>query len=474
MRRSTLIRRARGLGSVDLTLAGYAGACLLLGGASAAGAIANGLLQLAAVAILAWLALTPAPVLAPKPSRLFWGLLAGLGAVAALQLLPLPPAIWGALPGRAPILAEYRLLGAPLPWLTLSLTPDRAVASLLALLPFLATLFLTMRSTTEGRVAAAWVAISVAAASIAVGSVQLFSGGASRLYLYQITNRGDAVGFFANRNHLATLFLMVLPFVAALAARDAQSGKREVARRRPLYVGTFLFLTFGAALNGSSAGLALLGPCVAASALIFLRGVGRTVPTRYVAGGAAAMLAVLLFVSVGPYHGRFLDKAISGGNSATRGTSISLTAHAARDFLPLDSGVGSFRHIYTRYENLQTLNNQFVNHAHDDWVEITLETGVMGLALLVGLCVWLAIQARASWSGAARAGSLARAGLTAIVLLLLHSLVDYPARTAAILWMAGWAIGIVATPTPTARATPAPSPTEPGAEAPAARTFVAD
>ncbi len=474
MRRSTLIRRARALSPVDLVLAGYAGACLLLGGASAAGAIANAMLQLAAVAIIAWLALTPAPLLAATPSRLFWWLLAGLGVVAALQLIPLPPAIWGALPGRAPILAEDRLLGGPTPWLTLSLAPDRAVASLLALLPFLATLFLTMRSTTDGRVATAWVAIAVAALSIAVGSVQLFSGGASRLYLYEVTNRGDAVGFFANRNHLATLFLMALPFVAALAARDAQSGRRDVARRRPLYIGTFLFLTFGAALNGSSAGLALLGPCVAASALIYLRGVGRMVPRRYVAGGAAAMLAVLLFVSVGPYHGRFLDKAISGGNSATRGTSISLTARAARDFLPLGSGVGSFRHIYTRYENLQTLNNQFVNHAHDDWVEVTLETGLMGLALLAGLCVWLAIQGRALWSGTARAGSLARAGLTAVVLLMLHSLVDYPARTAAILAIAGWAIGIVATPKPASRTSSAPTPDDASTEAPTARAFVPD
>ena len=474
MRRSGLIRRARSLTPPDLVLASYAGACLLLGGASAAGAIANGLLQLAAVAILAWLSLTPAPTLTTVPSRLFWWLLSGLGVVAALQLVPLPPALWGALPSRAAILAEYRLLGAPAPWLTLSLAPDRAVNSLLALLPFLATLFLTMRSTVEGRVAAIWVAVAVAAASIAVGSVQLFSGGASRLYLYQITNTGDAVGFFANRNHLATLFLMVLPFIAAMAARDAQSGRRDVARRRPLYIGAFLFLTFGAALNGSSAGLALLGPCIGASALIYLRGVGRSVPARYVAIGAAVFGAALLFVSVGPYRGRFLDKAISGGNSATRGTSIALTARAAKDFLPLGSGVGSFRHIYTRYENSQTLNNQFVNHAHDDWVEVVLETGLMGLALLSGLCVWLTVQARSLWSGDTRTGSLARAGLTSVVLLLLHSLVDYPARTAAILYLAALAIGIVATPRPASRASRAPKPDEAEETVPAARAFVAD
>lgn len=473
MRQPRLIRRTRSLTPVDRALAGFGAACLILGGASAGGAIANAFLQLCAVGLLAWLALTTAPADPWPESRLFGWLLAGLGVIAALQLVPLPPALWGALPGRHVFIDEYRLLGVDPPWLTLSLAPDRAVASLLSLLPFLATLFLALRSTAAGRVAFMWGVIAVAALSILVGSLQLFSGGTSPLYFYQITNNGDAVGFFANRNHLSTLFLMTLPFVAALAARDAQSESKERARRGPLYIGCFAFITFGAALNGSSAGLALLGPCIGACALIYRRGIGRPVPGRYVVIAAVLIAAALLFVSIGPYHGRFLDKAISGGNSATRGTSISLTARAARDFFPFGSGVGSFLHVYTRYENLDTLNNAFVNHAHCDWMEVALETGVFGLVLLAGLCIWLLIRGRVLWGAEqARTGSIARAGLTAVTLLLLHSLVDYPARTAAISCLAAFAIGVVAVPKPAS----GPSTRRRDAEtsAPVARAFVAD
>ena len=60
--------------------------------------------------------------------------------VPLIQLVPLPPSIWTALPGRAPVADGFRLLGQPLPWLPMSLAPARTVASLLWLLPALAVL----------------------------------------------------------------------------------------------------------------------------------------------------------------------------------------------------------------------------------------------------------------------------------------------------------------------------------------------
>jgi len=472
MRRSRLARRVRALTREDLALALYGASCLLLGGASAAGAIANGLLQLAGIAIVAGVALTPPRDPTAQPRRVFWLLLACLLALAAVQFVPLPPAVWGSLPGRSDILQDYRLLGVAPPWLPLTLAPDRALGSVLALIPFIATLVLTTRATGEGRAAFAWVLVAVAVCSIVVGSVQLFSGGSSRLYFYRITNHSDAVGFFANKNHLATLFLMTLPFVAALAAREEQSERKRRLRRRPLFIGCFAFILFGTVLNKSSAGLALLVPCVWASILIYRRGIGRPLPGYVAAGGAAVLAAALLFISVGPYHGRFLDKAISTNNSATRGTSISLTLKAARDFLPLGSGIGSFRHIYTGYENLAAVNREYINHAHNDWAEVALETGIPGVALLLAFCLWLVARGRAVWAGGKSTGSMARAGLTSVTLLLLHSLVDYPARTAAILCVAGMAVGLVATPRAVARA----QRTEPKDEQaePESRVFVAD
>ena len=474
MRRSRLMKRARSLTRADVALASYGACCLLLGGASAAGAIANGFLQLVGIAIISAVALAPPLDHANRPGRGFWALLGGLVVIAAVQFVPMPPSLWGSLPGRAGVLDGYALLGVDAPWLPVTLAPDRAIGSVVALIPFVATLLLTTRATAEGRVAFAWVLIAVAAASIAVGAMQLFSGGRSALYFYNVTNYHDAVGFFANKNHLATLFLMALPFIAALAAREEQSDSKRRLRRRPLFIGSFAFILFGAVLNNSSAGLALLVPCVGTAILIYRRGIGRPLPGYVAVGGAVLLAAALVFVSIGPFRGRFLDKAISTNNSSTRGTSISLTSKAAHEFLPIGSGIGSFRHIYTAYEDPAVVTRDYINHAHSDWVEVALETGVMGIALLAAFALWLVARGRALWAGGKASGSMGRAALTSVVLLMLHSLVDYPARTAAILCVAGMALGIVAAPRAAAARsrTKAASADEEDQAQPAARVFV--
>src|SRR5690349_15991711 len=105
--------------------------CILLGGASAAGALANTLLQLLAIPLL-WFAFTieeAAPM--PRAGRPLLLLLALLVLLIALQLVPLPPGIWSALPGRERIAEGYRLLGMNLPYLPVSLVPKRTWAALL-------------------------------------------------------------------------------------------------------------------------------------------------------------------------------------------------------------------------------------------------------------------------------------------------------------------------------------------------------
>ena len=46
-------------------------------------------------------------------------------------LVPLPPELWTALPGRDHVREGYALLGQPLPWMPISLAPFDTVASAL-------------------------------------------------------------------------------------------------------------------------------------------------------------------------------------------------------------------------------------------------------------------------------------------------------------------------------------------------------
>ncbi|RZL73858.1 MAG: O-antigen ligase domain-containing protein, partial [Sphingomonas sp.] len=180
----------------------YLVACLLLGGASAAGFIANFLLQLAGLPLIGWALWRILQEPPPPQARIPLALLALFVSITLAQFIPLPPEIWTKLPGRAVIVDGYRLLDIALPWSPLTLTPEAAVSSVLWLLPAIATLLgvIVLGAFRERGIAVAIVAVTIV--SIAIGTLQVAGGGSA--YFYRITNHGVAVGVFANANHNAT------------------------------------------------------------------------------------------------------------------------------------------------------------------------------------------------------------------------------------------------------------------------------
>ena len=108
-----------------------------------------------------------------------------------------------------------------------------------------------------------------------------------------------------------------------------------------------------------------------------------------------------------------------------------ITAKAIRDFMPWGSGLGSFRSIYQLYESRDHITSTYVVHAHDDYVELALETGVAGVLLMIAFLVWWIRAARDAWRQG-DGGAYARAASIASAAILIHSLVDFPLRTAAI------------------------------------------
>ena len=80
---------------------------------------------------------------------------------------------------------------------------------------------------------------------------------------------------------------------------------------------------------------------------------------------------------------------------------------------------------------------RYVNHAHNDWLELWLTGGAPAIVLAVGFLAWLAASTFRLWSSGQPEApvldlALAQAASIVIVLLLLHSVVDYPLRTAAL------------------------------------------
>jgi hypothetical protein len=133
---------------------GYLLLCLLLGGASAAGVIANALLQIIALVLILWVMWRRSEPADGRAGKALLLLLAAAILLGLLSLVPLPPSLWRSLPGREPTAYGFALMGMAEPWLPLSLARDRTVASLLSLLPPLAIFLMCLRLQPTG--AARW------------------------------------------------------------------------------------------------------------------------------------------------------------------------------------------------------------------------------------------------------------------------------------------------------------------------------
>ena len=408
----------------------YLLACLLAGG-SAQGVWANMVLQLAGLAILAWAAVDRSGRTIPPPARQLLILVAITVVVVALQLIPLPANMWMQLGGREVISRGFEVLGIPAPSIPVSLTPYASLNSLLTLIPplaiFVAVVWLRAYRT-------AWLTAALLAGTIAgilLGVLQLSSSdyAASPWYLYATSSFGVATGFFANGNHMAILLVVTLPFLAALLASARGSSRQLNSAISTLSVAIAIVIVVGIVLNRSLAGIGLAFPVIAASALIVLppRSSWRRV--------AAAVAGLLLIGSIGAL-------AMSSTTGTQWGSDVSGSVHSRqemletsirmmRDFMPLGSGLGSYRQAYQLYELRDYVTDTYVIHAHDDYLEIAVELGVAGILLMIAFLAWWLRAGARAWQQA-DAGAYARAASIASAAILVHSFVDFPLRTAAI------------------------------------------
>jgi len=419
----------------------YLFACLILGG-SAQGIWQNMILQLAGVALIAWAAAESSRESLVSPARQAL-LIAMLGiAVVALQLVPLPANLWPHLGARERIADGYRALGMPIPPAPLSLTPYLSLDSLLGLIPPLAIFCAMVRlKAYRGK----WVALALVAGTVAgilIGALQVASpADQSPWYPYSETNLGTAVGFFANANHMAGLLVITIPFLAAIAAAGKTENMQRYSAVIALCMGAGLVILVGLALNGSLAGYGLALPVLAASTLIVLPAGSRLRLWSIILAFLLVVAAVVALETV-PIGGTKLGEDATS-SVQSRAEILATSSRALHDFLPLGSGLGSFREVYQLYELPNQVTTTYVIHAHNDYVELALETGLAGIAVLLLFFIWWGAAVWRVWR-TAEAGPFARAAAIASAAILVHSLVDFPLRTAAISACFGMCLALLA------------------------------
>jgi O-antigen ligase len=405
---------------------------LLFGGASAAGAIANAALQLTALVLIVasvWSADTrPIP---RDAAALAWVLLLFI-VLVIVQIVPLPAKLWMSLPGREAVASGFELMGVSSPSLPISLMWERSAASLLWLLPPAAIFLLTVTLGNKWRTRLGWVVLVAAIISIALSAFQLLGGEQSSLRFYEITNPNRAVGFFASANHLPALILCAVPFTGILAARAFKSRSGHKNGGGLALSGAFAaFLLAGILVSGSIAGYALLLPTALATFLIYRITVFGSLSKAWVAVVGVLLLLIIGLVSTGPVNDQLASSKFSE-HPTSRSTIWKNTSKAVGDFFPAGSGLGTYSAVYRTYDNPDRASNVFVNHAHNDYLEVALELGAPGVLLVLAFVIWWVRRTAGAWQHNFKGAALARAGSIMVGVLLAHSTVDYPVRTSAL------------------------------------------
>ena len=368
--------------------------------------------------------------------------------VLLLQLVPLPEQIWRALPFHDLAARALFAAGIDHPSGPVSLAPNLTWASLLSMLPPLTIFLAALLLNTNEKNTIVRVVLVCGLINAIFGLLQFSLNSDSAFFIYPGLSAGDAAGFFKNRNHYAAQMYALLPF-AVFATVDALNVKLLSARRSKIVAdysslglglaGVFIF-TVSCIFARSRAGVLLL--MIALVWVSFLpvwknmRPGGKTGNNLYSrAFGLLVGFSVIFALEYGFYRilNRFNEDSLFGMRHE-----IALnTLGAILKAMPYGTGLGTFQKIYAAIEPVENVvPHRFVNRAHNDYLELLLETGLAGALIILAFVLWYGRHVWKAWrsfSDKDQNLGLTRASCITIGLLLLHSFVDYPLRTQALM-----------------------------------------
>jgi O-antigen ligase len=429
-----------------ITSAAFIIIIMICGGASRGDELAQIVARSAAVAaIIALLWIKPAPSWADMARP---GLIVIIitGLIAA-QLIPLPPALWTALPGRELYIALPALAGFEQPWRPLNVSPDGGWNALMTMLVPLA--MACCLAHLRGRFARPLLTVILLMMGISamLGVVQITGSADRPLTWYRIFSVDSAIGFFANRNHLALLMALALPCLATWVVTRPQAMTLPV-----IAVGAGGALVSGIMILmiGSRAGL-VTGLAGMIGSLVIVHGARRrfadmrVMPGRPLfrraltigAGGATVVLLAGLAIAAPRYLSitRLFDNAVAGDG---RARILQPTIDLIGRYFPFGSGFGTYPVVYRQIEPFRNLSLEYINQAHNDFLQLSVEAGLPAMLLLLIAPGWILLAGIRGWrgDGARPEQAFHRLGLVALIMLAIASMVDYPLRTPAFMILA--------------------------------------
>lgn len=362
--------------------------------------------------------------------------------LTALHLVPLPPAVWTALPGRDILVSIYRDAGMALPWQPLSVAQARTWNALFSLAAPVAALVLvlTLDANSQRKLMLALIALGFVSGII--GMLQALGPAQGMLYFYRITNNGVSVGLFANRNHQAAFLAVMFPLIAANLSLFTGKPEQLFFHRAIAIAGGVLLVPL-ILMTGSRAGLVLGVAGIASAWWVFqspvarVRSAERKTDNRKRLIGFCLAGVLLVFSIIVALRTPALQRLVETDPAdELRFSALPIIVQAIGRFFPFGSGAGTFVEVYQIFEPNKFINPSYFNHAHNDFAELLLTTGLPGVALIfwagfLGLASLVSLfRSRGLKPGERgfQAQVMGRAGFSIVAMLALYSAADYPLR----------------------------------------------
>jgi O-antigen ligase len=373
-------------------------------------------------------------------------LLTLLGA-ALVSIYPISAEAFLSLRGREyySVLFQGNEAGASMTRFSVSLNPAATIISTLVIWVALVVAFCVALLDRERLHNVLGFYCAVAVAQSVLGLAQLGLGSPSFLAYGAAIGDSRAAGTFVNKNHYATFLAMALPLLLMRSA-GRFTFYRITSRDTKLVRAWWGFATaivIAALVSSVSRAGILAGLLVAVVAMLICAGDlrDRRKQIAYIGVAAVALLAAVfagftLLVSSLADGG--FERGVEGRWLLNRMTWQGVVA-----LFPYGAGLGSYAIAFPRFQSESFQG--FAEHAHNDYLQLVFETGVIGVIVIAALALAWFLRAIELFRDRLKKGiplaNAATACALGVAAFAIHAVFDFPGHIPGV----AWAVTLLAT-----------------------------